>query len=110
MRTVQEVVDWVLKNRKGNAFKDYSPIKVLLQVHEGMQRDEILCISEGKDIVGVICWEKMPSNVIFVHDILTTKKGAFKRMIDFLNIHFKGWSVKGVRDGEVINYLDRFNH
>jgi hypothetical protein len=82
VKSIKEIVEWILKNRKGNAFKNYSELKIVCLIQEGV-RDNTFYFVEDKEkhILGVACGIKIADNMIEAHDVLTVKTGILKQFI-----------------------------
>lgn len=95
MITLEQLEQWILSNRRDNAFK-YNLDKLLLELTTCLDSNSILCVTENSQLVGVACWhEDCLRKLIHVYDILTTEKGVIKKMFHYFNTRYPGYSIEG---------------
>lgn len=90
MIRVSDIVEWILQNREGPAFRGYSKEKIICEIVEGMEQRTMAYAVTGKgEIVGVACGTKNDEKKIFCcTDVLTTEKGALKNIMNvFMNLY-----------------------
>ena len=97
MIKVEDIVDWFLLNRRGKAFRGYTRAILISQLCECIDEGMIRVITESdNNIVGVVCCKQLiKEKLIYVYDILTTKKGVVKQMVQFVLKEFPGYSIGG---------------
>jgi hypothetical protein len=100
---ITEVVTWILDHRSGDAFKDYSPNKIVNEIKEacksGCFRIEL---NSKEDIIGVVCGQKFhEAKCILIHDILTTHPDALKLLWKRYLTTFPDWSLVAGHRGKM---------
>jgi hypothetical protein len=102
-----EIAQWILKNRKGNAFRGYSLNNIMGQLRYCVDHFSMLCVTnEHNDIVGVVCAKiNREDKTCFIDDILTTDQEAIKVMLHVFHENFPGYRLEGFRK----NKQKRFN-
>jgi len=101
----RELVDWIIANRRGMAFKDYPYAKIDTLVVESAAQD-LLCIStENGQINGVVCGTRV-AHGIWIHDILTTKRGVMKKFLQFYVNKFGQIPILGEAHGRLRLFVD----
>ena len=97
MMTIGEVAEWILRNRRGKAFEGYSLSSIIRQLSYCADNNTMLCVTEGNQIVGVVCCEKhVDKKIMFIQDILTTKSGIVKRMAEFFRDNYPQYEFTGI--------------
>lgn len=76
-----ELIGWIVKNRRGDAFLGYSHNRIsneiIHAIKHGCFRVEI---NDKQELIGVVCGEKFEdAKCILIHDVLTTHPDALKR-------------------------------
>lgn len=96
-KPLKEIVDWIIANRKGKAFKDYSKEKIESEIYESIFFCIFLiAIDEDNNITGVVCGDRdINKKQIFIHDILTTKKGTIELFIKECYSRFPNYTLYG---------------
>ena len=96
------IAEWIIKHRKGNAFKDYTFNKILAQLRYCSDHYSMLCVVDSFDnILGVVCCTiNKEDKVCFVDDILTIHKDALRSMLQFFHENFPGYKLEGLRNQE----------
>ena len=88
--TLGQLVQYVLKNRRGKAFFNYTEEHVAYEIYEAAKEGTMLyAVDERGEICGIVVASKVEEmQMMFIKDILTTKAWAIKR---FVEIFKKGW-------------------
>lgn len=93
---VGHVVAWVVKNRRGAAFKDYTRNKIYAEVMESIESEVFRYTFDDKGLTGVVCGVKDDDKKhIYIYDILTTSKGALKALLKTANQSFPNYEIFG---------------
>ena len=108
MKTVLDLADWIIKHRRGKAFEGYSIWRILGQLDTCIKNESMLCVTEGANIVGVVCFEKR-INTIYVEDVLTTKPGILKKMLQVMLVKFPNYDLQGIRKGKRQLHITNIN-
>ncbi len=95
MTTIGQVAEWIIANRKQAAFNGYSFEKIVSQLGQCIDDNSMLCVTDESGIVGVICCRNISEKTMFVEDILTTKPGIVKQMLEFFVTHYPGYRLTG---------------
>ena len=100
---VKDCVDFILKNRKGIAFKDWNPDDIALRVYDKLIN--LGCVvdhDEEGNILGIIILKRDDSNkILHIENILCFPfKGSIKRFIQWFKINYPGWTIQGNRFGK----------
>src|SRR5215475_8790165 len=96
MISIGQLAEWILKNRKGKAFRGYSFEKITNELMECADASSMLCVTDNNDIVGVICCKRdIHKRILYVYDILTIRKGIVKRMLEFAAREYPGFTIEG---------------
>ncbi|HXB11900.1 MAG TPA: hypothetical protein VNZ45_07945, partial [Bacteroidia bacterium] len=76
---IKRLVDWILDNRRGRAFKGYPANKIVNEVRAAIKQDVIAISTCNNMFSGVALGERNDDKkVIIIHDVLTTKPGVVK--------------------------------
>lgn len=98
-RQLSELIDWIIDNRKGAAFKGYSKEKIEMELYESMFFN-VLLLSEDIDgnIIGIICGDRnLNTKQLFVKDILTTKEGVVKLFLQRCHEWYPDYTIQGIK-------------
>lgn len=107
--TVKQITDWILENRKGDAFKDYPPNKIACAIDQTLNSTlgvfSYHVSDEGK-LDGVVIGEKIAHDVIMIHDILCLNHSVLilflRRFIEL----YPGYKLCGKAHGRNRVFLD----
>jgi hypothetical protein len=97
--TIGELVSFIKKNRRGNAFKDYSDDRIVQQILHGIKH-ATMCYSVDKNnnLTGVACGRKDDvKKVFFVDDVLTTTHSAVKDLLAMFLKFYPDYTLTGIR-------------
>ena len=109
---IGDLVTWILKNKKGDAFKNYSEEKIVSLIYASFY-DRCLAYTQDEitgEFTGVVCGIKTAYNkTVTIHDILTTKPGVVKQMMKKFNSLYPGYSLTGTCRGRarIFNNSDK---
>lgn len=103
---VAELVEWIMTNRKGNAFKDDSYEELVAGVQEDIANHNLLFVLDDKDkLIGVVTFIADRENcVLFVRNILVTRYSALAILAQHFKEHFDGFVLCANRNNEEIMY------
>lgn len=108
MITIQQLAEWITLHRRGMAFKGYTFEHIINQLCDCAKEQSMRCVTEKGEIVGVCCGAfNHKSKTLYVYDILTTKQGVVKRMMnDFISL-WPGYTIQGRhRSGRERNFTN----
>lgn len=97
--TLGELVEFVIANRKGKAFIDYSEPEIANLILQSSEEGGLFYLTNNDNKVCGIVLATIDSNLhtFFVNDILTTDKDAFKRFIVAFKDKFSNFNIRGER-------------
>lgn len=105
MITFNECIEYVLANRKGNAFRDFTREDIYATIQASAQAGAFCYVVHNDKIVGLVTG--VPHEAIqqlHITQILTTHKGALREMVSEFRARFPGWTLSGTRKGSLSNY------
>src|SRR5215471_534887 len=99
MKTLGDLVHYVLDYRRGPAFRGYTEHEVASALLYFTEHHVMWYIVDTNDkLVGIILATKYPDeHRLFVNETLTTEKGVFKLFINRYRNEFHGWKIDGQR-------------
>ncbi len=102
--TLGELVEFVLKNRRGNAFKAYHESAIASGIIYAAENGTLryACNSKGEVCGIVTAFAK--DNTLYIYDILTAEKWVFKEFIKVLKNEFVGYELSALRCGRQVKY------
>lgn len=103
--TTEQIVKWIVENRRGAAFRDYPIEKITQEIHECIEQNSFLCIMDNNNIVGIVCAKRI-GRVMYVYDVLSSKKGAFKTMVKWFNENYPDHILQGRSRRGKVRYLN----
>src|SRR6266516_3688079 len=103
---VKDLVNFVLKNRKGKAFQEWTADEIALAFSKAFMKNEAAwSINKQGEIDGVIIAHAFPeAKILYIENILTTSRGVIK---SFLQLYYKlypGFSIEARRRGKYTSY------
>lgn len=106
--TIQNLVDWIVANRKGDAFKNYPHNKIANEIQNAMSHNVFLMTwDEEGALTGVVCGERCDDgHYIVIHDILLSKHGLLKKFMQHYLSLYKGWKLVAKRNGKLTTYYN----
>ena len=105
---IADVLEWIKANRKGNAFKDYTDQRIVVLVYHSIYDNCFAYSLDDKGVfTGVVCGTKnATSKTVWIHDILTIKRGIVKKFMKQFNDTYPDWKIVGMCRGR----LRKFNN
>lgn len=100
MVTLGDLVLYVLNNRRGNAFKDYSEHDIASNILQAVNNNGILhyAVNDNGTICGIVVASRdEEAKKIFVDDILTTEDWVFKKFIEILRDNYSKYRIHAQR-------------
>jgi len=106
MKTLGELIEYVLRNRKGNAFKGEDERTIARNIVHASCDDALLYYLDKEDnICGiVIAVEDNKNKIMFIQNILTTNERA---IVEFIKIFKQKWpahTIMAHRKGKPMTY------
>lgn len=104
--SVQELVEWIITNRKGSAFKGDTEFELMAGVQEDLANHNLLFVLDSNDkLIGVTTFIIDHENgVLFVKNILITQYSALAIFAQHFKDHFQGFGICANRNNEEIMY------
>lgn len=106
-KTLGDLVEFVLANRRGNAFKDYTENQIAEELFTGCNTGVVFyCVNATHDgIIGVVSGLANPkARTLHICNLLTTEKWAMKRFIEIYREKFTGYALTARRYGIEVEY------
>lgn len=106
--SIKELTDWILVNRRGEAFKGYAPNKISNEIKSSIASN-VFAFNYDKHecITGIVCGEKLEDgHYIIIHDILTIEKGTMKKFMQFYLSLYPDWPIIAKRNGKLTTYYN----
>ena len=99
-KALRDIVDWVIKNRRGMAFKEYPPNKIANCIKDAIKHDVFVFSHTDRVINGIACGERNDEEqYIFIHDVLTTQPGIVKKFILYCYTKYPSYAIYGMAHG-----------
>lgn len=104
--TLGEMVKFVLDNRKGNAFVDYSEELIANAINEAAKNNTMLyCLTEDGKICGLILARADDENkIMHVDDCLTKEKWCLKSFVNEFRKRWPNYKLTAARRKKFIEY------
>lgn len=101
--TIYEVVDWIIYNRSGDAFKDYPINKIVNEINQAIKQNVFrIEVNHKEEIIGVVCGEVFEkAKCILIHDVLTTQPEALKKLWQRYLKTFPDYTLVAGRKGKM---------
>jgi len=107
-KTLDDLVEWILVNRKGNAFsvnKGWEKEQIASSIVFAFQSNTLLYCTENNEFVGVVVGTKLNgTDTIVVQNILVTKRGVLKKFVQAFQSMYPGCDLRAKRKGKLVNY------
>ena len=100
MITLGEIAEWILKNRRKTAFINYTIETILDELVRCSNDRTMLCVFEDDTIVGVVTAKvNSECNTMYVYNILTTKTGVIRKMLEWFRENYPNHMLEARRRG-----------
>lgn len=99
MKTLGDLVEFVLRNRKGKAFANYSELDIASSILD-CSRNEVMhyLVNSSNCVCGIVIATKdIDNKVMFVREILTTEGWAFKEFVKLLLKQYSNFKLQAQR-------------
>jgi len=104
MITVKQIIDYVMQNKRGNAFRNFTEQEVLRSVLTALSNNALIVCSDGSTITGIALAYKVDDTVIHVSQILTTSEDAFRAILQRLYGIYHSYTFEAERNGRLVRY------
>jgi len=99
--TVEDVVQWILRQKGENVFKGWTEDAIRSRMLEAAQSGEMMIDTNNKgEIFGVVVFHK----ILYVEHILTSTRFSFRTLIMSLCNKFPGFKAQAHRNNKLVNY------
>lgn len=109
----QEMIAFVMKHKRGNAFLDYSELTVAEEILSGIENatPPLVVVNEQGSILGLATLTRFNANTIQVLNVLTSKPSIAGMLLLQFNLNYPSHFAFTYRRG-VPHYLDidKLNH
>lgn len=104
--TLGQLVEYVLKYRKGNAFKDHLEHQIASGIKLASDSGTMLyCCRDDGTVCGIItCFEDAKNKVMYVNDALTTQKWVLSRFVTYFKHTYPDYILAARRKGNQVVY------
>ncbi len=104
--TLGELVAFVLANRRGNAFKDYTEREIANSIYWSAEAKTLryACNSDGKLVGIVTSFDDVEHSTLHIHDLLTTEPWVFKTFVRAFRSSYPLYKLTGLRYGTLTHY------
>jgi hypothetical protein len=106
MISVEQLVRFVLKYRRGKAFFNYTEEEIRREIQVGIKK--FACIvdcDENENIFGIATGDPVPSYLVMhVRNILTIKKGSLMNILNRFMEVYPLWDIQGYRHDNLTRY------
>lgn len=104
--TYEEVADWILANRYGNAFSGWTKDNIVAALVKASADNATALTLDGTGnaILGVILCEKQPNRVLHVKHVLTIKPKVLQKFLEFYHEYFEGYEITAYRHNDFVAY------
>lgn len=108
MNDAVELAEWILKNRKGPAFKDYTMATLCKEIVNCAEARTMMIVKDENDkIAGVYFGEfNHPAKSFFIYDILATNTWVLKEMLLDFQKKYPDYSICGVKKHGIKRHFD----
>lgn len=90
------IINWIIANRRGAAFKGYSRNKIYSEILESVENNVFRYTFDDKGYTGVVCGTKDDNKKhIYIYDILTTTKGALRTLLKSASRDYPDYELFG---------------
>lgn len=105
-QTIGSLAEWVMKHRKGNAFKDDTLDNIVSGLQDDIANNNLTYVLDDTgEPIGLMTFLPDSSNkLLFVKNILVTKHTALKIFAQHFLQNFDGWCITGNRNDEQLFY------
>lgn len=98
--TVEDLADWIITNRRGRAFANYTKDTIMEEISEAIYYGVFVYHCEDNKIQGVACGKRYDDDkIIWIHDVLTTRPDIIKLFMERFLLVYPEWTIKGQRNG-----------
>lgn len=106
MKTIGDLVTYIMNNRRKNGFKDWTKIGLINALDRAATEGTMFYSVDDKgDINGIVFGTKdNKAKIMFVQEILTTDKKVLNKFIISFKKLFPGFHIRADRKGRKIEY------
>jgi len=104
--TLGTLVEFVLQNRKGNAFKDYHESTIASGIKRAADDGTMLyaCEDDGSVVGVIIAFDEPETKTMHVHDFLAIKPWVFRLFLTTFRQRWSEHELTGLRRGKLMKY------
>ena len=112
MITFNQCIDYVVKNRKGNAFRGFTPEQIYATIQASAQSGAFAYVVDEatEELLGVVIGKPyLEERILHISQILTTHPRAIRELVAEFRARFPGWQLTGNRYDTLKAYGKRTN-
>lgn len=104
--TIGTLAEWVIKHKRGDAFKDDTLENVICGLQTDVANNELTYVLDDLgEPIGLMTFTQNPEEkTLFVRNILITKHTALMIFAQHFLQHFNGWDITGNRNNVQVTY------
>lgn len=103
--TLDEVVDFIMKHRRGKAFRNYTHSGVRINISWAAANNSLVCVYDDLDdtLIGVGVGFR-EAGILHVENILTIRKGVLKTMMRWFHSMYPNHRITARRHDKFVTY------
>ena len=110
MTSGKDILDFVLANRRGKAFKGFSPFDIMSTISDAASVNGLGMVEDegGKLSAIAVCfpYDTSKNKFLHVHTVLTTKSGDLKHLLRLLMLRFPDFILTARRRDKFVKYIN----
>lgn len=108
--SIGELKDWILSNRRGCAFKDYTAHRIICQITSAANNNTIAYVLDtNQQLCGVGIGHLVGDTLFFVDDVLITQKSSLKILVEWLKQQYPKRTIIGLRHMKSVHIFNNPN-
>lgn len=106
------ILEFILKNRRGKAFKDFTVGDIMSTVSEAASLNGLAMVIDNNNDLSAIAIgfpyikDSTQEKFLHVHTVLTTKIGDLKTLLLEFQNRFPNFTITARRRGKIVKYLN----
>lgn len=108
--TVGELIKWILENKRGRAFKDWTQEQIVSAVCSSIETGSIIYTTENNQFTGVALFVKdIENKVAETGPVLTVTRSALPQIVAYFKQNYPDWTLQiHSRNGGYMKDSNRF--
>lgn len=106
MHTIEDLTNYILVNRKGKAFLNWTRQQIVEIINQCLEDNSLgYAVDSDNKIVGVICAIKHgQEKVLYITAVLCTAPKLLSKFVELYNILYPGWKLEALRRDKKVTY------